>query len=66
MNVIQELADAMGLHPDSIQLDDPLAVVYRHAARTAAHEVRRAADDLLVDPHERRTLYERADELERS
>lgn len=66
VNLHHELADAMGLHPDSIQLDEPLAVAYRYANELAAREVRRAADDLLADPHERRAMYERANELEAS
>jgi hypothetical protein len=53
----------MSLHPDSIQLDEPLEVAFRYARARAASEVRRAADDLLADPYDRRALYERADEI---
>jgi hypothetical protein len=42
----QDMADALGLHPESIQLDEPLAVAYRYAREFAADEIRALAHRL--------------------
>lgn len=34
--IAHELADAMGLHPDSIQLDEPFEVTMRHVLAAEA------------------------------
>lgn len=56
-------ADCTHVDEHPLMLSCACGYLSRTARELVAEQLRRAADDLLADPYERRAMYERADEL---